>query len=93
MQNEQLFPHSVSMKDRASVDITGVTDVEKFDESIIVARTDLGKLTVKGSGLKVISLDIDTADKSLRIEGRINSLEYSNSGRSKNESIVSKLFG
>ncbi|MBO5300344.1 MAG: sporulation protein [Clostridia bacterium] len=93
MQSEQLFSHSVSMKDRAFVDLTGVSEVEKFDESVVVARTDHGKLTVKGSGLKVLSLDLDNPDRSLRIEGHINSLEYSNSGRGKNESLASKLFG
>lgn len=93
MQNEQLFTHTVSMKDRACIDLTGVTDVEKFDENIVIARTDHGKLTVKGAGLKVLSLDIDALDKSLRIEGKINSLEYSNSGRSRTESLASKLFG
>ena len=93
MQNEQLFTHTVSMKDRSYIELTGVTDVEKFDENIVIARTDHGKLTVKGSGLKVLSLDIDALDKSLRIEGKINALEYSNSGRSRTESLASKLFG
>ncbi len=93
MQNEQLFPHSIFLKDRASVDLTGISEVEKFDDSVIVARTDYGKLTIKGSGLKVLSLDLDTSDKSLKIEGRVNSFEYSNSGKIKTESLAAKLFG
>ena len=93
MQNEQLFPHSLSMKDRSSLDLTGVKDVDKFDEDIVVIRTDYGKLTVKGSGLKVLSLDLNNEDKSVRIEGRINSLEYSNFGKARSESLASKLFG
>ena len=49
-----ILPHSLVLKDRANLTVTGVTDVDSFDETAIVAYTDIGELTIRGTELKTI---------------------------------------
>lgn len=68
------MPHNLVMEDRRSLSITGVCDVDSFDESTIIVFTDLGELTVRGEDLHIKSLNIEAGEVSL--EGKISSLAY-----------------
>ncbi len=68
------MPHNLVMEDRKNLSITGVCDVDSFDESTIIVFTDSGELTVKGEELHIKSLDIEAGEVSL--EGKISSLSY-----------------
>ena len=83
------MPHSLILKDRAQLTLSGVTDVDSFDESIIVAYTDYGELTVKGENLHISMLNIDTGD--LSIDGRVLSLTYLEN-QPKSTSFFGKVF-
>lgn len=67
-------PHQLIMQDRKSLEMTGVSDVENFDDTIVIARTQLGELTVRGRELHVKRLDLDSG--SLALEGQIDALTY-----------------
>ena len=67
------LPHNLILKDRAELTLSGVTDVDSFDETTIIAYTDYGELTVKGENLHINMLNIDTGD--LSIDGRVSSLD------------------
>ncbi len=82
-------PHSLILKDRASLTLSGVTDVDSFDETAIIAYTDYGELTVKGTELHISMLNIDTGD--LSIDGNISSLCYLEN-RPAATSLFSKIF-
>ena len=41
-------PHNVIMENRSKVMITGVRDVDTFDDQTIVLVTDSGELTIRG---------------------------------------------
>lgn len=69
------MPHQVILSDRREMTVSGVADVDSFDDSIIVAHTALGELTIKGNGLHILRLNTETGDLSL--EGQIDALEYS----------------
>ena len=84
-----ILPHNVSLKDRNSLVVTGVTDVDSFDEMTIVAYTGIGELTIKGEGLKINRLSIETGD--LSVDGRISSLTYTDEAP-KSTSFFSKVF-
>ncbi len=75
-----LSPHQVIMQDRKRLDVTGVSDVDSFDDSTVVAFTSLGELTIKGRELQVRRLDLEGGNLSL--EGQIDTLSYSDSVRS-----------
>ena len=42
------MPHSFFMEERAKISISGVRDVNSFDEETLIVFTDLGEITVKG---------------------------------------------
>ncbi len=67
-------PHSVTLEDRRHLTISGVEDVERFDETAVVLSTAQGALTVQGSGLHIEQLSLNGGD--LKVEGLIESLSY-----------------
>jgi sporulation protein YabP len=68
------IPHVITLSDRCTLTATGVTDVDSFDETVMVIYTSQGELTVKGTGLHITRLNVETGDLSL--EGQIDSLCY-----------------
>ncbi len=68
------MPHQLILQDRRQLEMTGVSDVDSFDDSTVVAYTALGQLTVHGSGLHIRQLDLSSGSFSL--EGQIDTLAY-----------------
>ena len=68
-------PHNVIMEDRHTLTVSGISDVDSFDEQTVVIFTQMGELTVRGSDLHIINLNVDSGELSL--EGTVNSLAYS----------------
>lgn len=62
------------LENREKLSISGVTDVESFNEECVVIDTELGILVVKGSDLHISKLNMDSSE--LNIEGDITSCEY-----------------
>ena len=56
------MPHTISIDDRKQMKITGVSEVDSFDEQTVVLSTDLGRLTIKGENLKITGLDVLSGD-------------------------------
>ena len=67
-------PHSLVLEDRKRLSISGVTDVESFDEETIALATELGELLIHGYDLHINRIDVESGDLSL--EGEIISLTY-----------------
>ncbi len=85
------MPHNVIMEDRSSLSVSGVVDIDSFDEETVVAYTDLGELLVKGRNLHINKIDLESGD--LSVEGQIYSLSYSdNMGKSGGGGLFSRLF-
>ncbi len=83
------LPQNIVLKDREQLRVTGVTDVDSFDETVIVAYTDYGELTITGTGLHISSLDIEKGE--LSVDGKINSLSYLDQAP-KSQGFFSKVF-
>ena len=71
------------IENRKKISITGVDEVISFNDEEIILNTNLGNLTVKGSELKMNKLDVQNGD--MMITGKINSLTYTGSERSKRQ--------
>ncbi len=71
----QDMPHNIIIEGRARMSISGVTDVENFDDLSITLYTDYGLLCVTGRGLHIERLSLDTGE--LAIEGTIDGIAYS----------------
>ena len=80
--------HSLSVKNRESVEITGVNDVSYFNEEEVSASSDCGSILIKGTHLLVEALDLDNGI--LTINGRITAIVYSEKNGSKK--LLGKLF-
>ncbi len=83
------MPHNLVLEDRRSLSITGVSDVDSFDESTIIIFTDLGELTVRGEDIHIKNLNVEAGEVSL--EGKISSLSYADNAI-KQTGFFSRVF-
>ena len=72
---ERKIPHSLVLEDKAKLSISGVVDVDTFDEAKNVLFTDEDTLEVEGADLHIQKLNV--SDGEMIIEGEINSMIYS----------------
>lgn len=68
-------PQNIIIENRCRMSVSGVSDVENFDENSVVLYTNRGLLTVKGAGLHIERLSLETGE--LALEGTIDGVEYS----------------
>lgn len=88
---EQLKNSNLLLENRKRLTITGTIEVIAFDEEKIILSTILGRLDIKGTGLKIDKLDVQNGD--LTINGTINSMVYSSKNINTNkQSIIKRIF-
>ena len=54
--------HHLILEDRERLTVSGVEEVESFDENTIVMETAQGVLIVRGEGLHIEKLSLDGVD-------------------------------
>ena len=74
MEKEIQLPHELRLDNRARLSISGVSEVESFDESVVVLKTVRGLLVVRGEKLQLQALSIDGGQ--ISVQGLIESLSY-----------------
>ena len=84
----QALPHNLIMENRNRLTVSGVSDVDSFDEETVKVSTTRGMLTVCGAGLHIEQLQLDTGD--LRLAGRVDTLVYTS--RETRRGKLGKLF-
>ena len=62
------------LESRKRLSVSGVEEVDGFDEGFIRIRTCLGALTVRGQGLRVENLSVESGE--LSVSGEIAELIY-----------------
>lgn len=82
-------PHHLILEDRERLTVSGVEEVESFDETSIVMVTCQGALVVRGEGLHIEKLSLDGGD--LKVEGLIDSLTYEED-RGEKLGLLARLF-
>lgn len=82
--------HNIILEDRKLLTISGVSDVDSFDEQTVMLFTELGELTIRGSDLHMNKLNVETGDVS--IEGNISSLSYQDDTPHGSSGFMGKLF-
>ncbi len=80
---------NIIMESRERISVSGVNDVESFDENSIILSTELGHLVIKGQDLKIGKLNLDSGE--VLAEGAFDSFEYSEEGMNRG-SFFSKIF-
>lgn len=90
MEEKVKKPHSLQLENRNGLKMTGVTDVEAFDEECVIVYTDYGCLSISGSALHIDELNIKNGV--LQISGEVSALVYS-SKKSKEKGFLKRVFG
>lgn len=65
---------NINLRDRKKLLITGVHNVDSFNEECVVVDTELGIIVVRGMDMHINKLDVESA--TLDIEGEIAMIEY-----------------
>ena len=73
---------------RENMTVSGAKEVLSFGENMIELDTNMGMVTVKGEGLKLLS--ISTENEMAEISGRIASMEYKK--MREKQSLLKALF-
>ncbi len=82
---------SLTLENKEILNVTGVENVDNFNDEVVVLITNKGKLTIKGEKLNINKLNVD--EGKLIVKGVINSLVYSEyEGQREKVSLVKKLF-
>ena len=84
------MPHTVILEGREKLSISGVVDVQSFDEDQVLLETVRGMLVVRGQGLQVERLQLEAGE--LIVEGEVGCLEYDDSVQPRG-GFFSRLFG
>ncbi len=81
---------NIILENREKLSISGVIDVESFNDECVVVDTDLGLLVIRGVDLHINKLNLDSSE--LNVEGDIISLEYSDREISRKGGFLSRMF-
>ncbi|MCD7812059.1 MAG: sporulation protein YabP [Ruminococcus sp.] len=91
MQEKAVKPnHNLILENRKSLSISGITDVDSFDEKAICLYTQLGELTIQGKELHIDAMSVETGD--MTVTGDIWAIVYGDKDRRGPLSALGKLF-
>ncbi|MEQ6377533.1 sporulation protein YabP [Bacillaceae bacterium S4-13-58] len=83
--------HTVKMTQRRHLEITGVKDVDSFDNEEFLLQTVMGYIVIRGENLQMKNLDVTQGVVS--IKGRIDEINYLDDEHGeKAKGLFSKLF-
>jgi len=80
------------LENRERLSVSGVIDVESFNDESVIVDTEMGVLVIRGEDLHISKLNLDSSE--LSVEGDIISCEYSDreGSRSKGLGFFGKMF-
>lgn len=90
VRTEQM--HNLILENRKKLSVSGIEEVESFNEEEIILRTSSsGVLVIKGKCLHINKLNVDTGD--VNIAGEITNMDYvDESSKVKGPSLISRLL-
>ncbi len=93
--NNSANKHQMMVRNRESLDITGVKKIESLNQDEFILETVMGYMSVLGEGLEMKSVNIDKGEMS--IQGYVTCIEYFDDNNSpvtpkKEKTFLSKIF-
>ena len=82
--------HHLSLDGREHLVISGVEEVERFDEESIILTTNMGELEIRGEGLHIEKLSLEGGE--LHVEGTVTALIYETAPR-ESGGLLRRLLG
>ncbi|MEE5993059.1 MAG: sporulation protein YabP [Oscillospiraceae bacterium] len=83
-------PHTLILENRKTLNISGITDIDRFDEKEIVLYTKTGELTITGRELHINNISIENGN--LSVEGDIWGIQYGDKDQQSPVSAFRRLF-
>lgn len=84
------MPHNIILEEQGKLSISGVVDVQNFDEEQVLLETVRGMVLVRGQGLHIERLQLEAGE--LIVQGEIGLIEYDDSVQPRG-SLLGRLFG
>lgn len=81
---------NISVENRENIRITGVIDVNGFDETYIDLTTELGDIMLRGTGLKIGKLSLEQHE--LLVSGYFYSCSYEDQKNEPRTGILRRIF-
>ena len=81
--------HNIVLENRKKLVMSGVLEVESFEDDVVELKTSKGDLTIRGENLKMESFISETGD--LVVNGNIYAFVYLND-TSKKQGFLNRLF-
>ncbi len=82
--------HNAILENRKRLLLSGVTDVDSFNENQMLLFTELGELLIRGKNLHINEMNVETGDFS--VEGDIWALIYGDKDKNKKLNFIKKIF-
>lgn len=83
--------HSVTLKERTSLFITGVSEIISFDDTAVFLDINDSQLNIEGSSLKISSFSSDCGE--VTVEGVIDAIMYvGKTAASYRKGIIKRIF-
>ena len=79
--------HALHLEGRERLSVAGVEDVSGFDEGTVLLQTSLGELCIRGEGLRIERIDLETG--ALELRGTIRELCYDEQARG---GLLARIF-
>lgn len=89
-RNDIKSTHNISITEREKILVSGVLDVESFDENEIILYTSEGGIVLNGEEFKINKLNVDNGE--VEINGYLNELKYVNTSSGSTTGFWSKIF-
>jgi len=92
MQEKQILemPHNFILENRSRLVLNGIHEVGSFNDTEVVVYTTKGELKIKGSDLHIIRVSVESGD--MEMNGKIDSLNYSDNIKKVPNNFITKLF-
>lgn len=90
-EDMSVMHHRLELDGRERLVVSGVEEVERFDEEEIVMATSAGTLVVGGVNLHIGKLNLDGGE--LHVDGTIHTLLYEDSSTGQGGGLFKRLFG
>lgn len=73
-RNDAQLPQKLTLDDRSRLGVSGVQDIESFDENTVVLHTCRGTLIVRGRELHLKQLSVDGGQ--VAVDGQVDALIF-----------------
>ena len=84
------YSHSITIDNRERATVTGVEDVDSFNENEVVLETAAGVMVIAGQGLHISKLNLEEGQ--LIVEGFVAAMEYTVPVEARTGGLFGRLF-